>query len=312
MAQMLGSDYDDGDHLVMKPNNYKALYMVGLFLKPDNIKNLHVNVLGKFKDKKIIIHYIGSDIYWLRKFTTEELRLVSGVLNKSAASILCETRWDQTELAEYGVKADIVPIPPYTQLEPKPLPDKFSVAIFLTDKSDYDKYCLDETLSIVRSLPHVKFNAYGDGGRDVRLPNFEHFGNMETKEWEEFVYNNSCLLRIARHDTRPMATDEFLLAGRDVVTNIPGVGVRYVSTAGDPDRLEYDKFEVGLNDTYWPKTKKAIIQEILNVRNNGRDEKERMEIHDIIAKTLSRDKFRESIWSIVNKEDKKLELVGGK
>ena len=309
MAQMIGCDYDDGDHIIMKPNDYKALYMIGFFMRPADVKNMHSNILGKFKDKKIIIHYIGADIYWLRKFTTEELKLISGVLNRGNATVLCETELAQKELKDYGINSEIVPIPPYTDLDIKPLPEKFSCAIFLTDKSNFDKYCQKETLSIVRALPTVKFHAYGDACHDIQYPNMIHHGNMTTEEWEKFVYKTSSYLRICRHDTRPMASDEFLLAGRDVISNIPGIGVDYIDTGGDPEKMEFDPFEIGLNDSYWPDTKKKIVKAILSAKNNIRSEADRRDVRARLAWDLDKQKYKDLINSFIEEEDKV--LIGG-
>jgi glycosyltransferase involved in cell wall biosynthesis len=237
IAKMIKSDYRDLS-TVLKPNEYKALYLIGFYMNPKDQRNMHPDIMEHFKGKKRIVHFVGADIYWLRKFKHEDLKYIKGVLNQECDHILCETQLAKDELLEYGINSEIVPIPPYNDYEVKPLPDKFSVAIFLTQRSDFDKYCTEETLSIVRALPTVQFNAYGDGCKDVQYPNFKHFGNLDKEQWKKFVYENSCYLRLSRHDTRPLATDEFLMAGRDVVTNIPGDFVEYISTSGDPKKME--------------------------------------------------------------------------
>jgi hypothetical protein len=270
IAKMIGADFRDST--ILKPHKYKALYMIGFYIKPTDSYNPHAEILAHFSESVRIVHFVGADIYWLKKFSHEDLKLLSGALNLQCDHILCETVLAQRELAEMGIHAEIVPIPPYQDYEVKELPEQFKVALFLTNKSDFDKYCREETLSIVRAMPDVQFSAYGDWGKDeISYPNLKHYGNIWGKDWQNFVYDHSAYLRMVRHDTRPMASDEFMLAGRNVVTNIPLAGQRYIDTSGDPKKNEQDDFGTGLNAFYWPKTKKKIVREIRSLRSAAQD-----------------------------------------
>lgn len=305
IAKLLKSDFRDLG-TIMKPNDYKALYLIGFYLIPDGSRNMHPDIMAYFKGKKRIVHFVGADIYWLRKFKFEDLKYIKEILNRECDHILCETQLAKEELAEFGIKSEIVPIPPYNDYEVKPLPEKFSVAIMLTNASDprtpggFDKYCYEETVSLIRALPMVQFNAYGDGGLDICYPNFKHHGYLNKEDWKKFVYDNSCLLRIARHDTRPLATDEFLMAGRDVVTNIPGDHVEYVSTAGDWEKFEFDRFNTGLNEYYWPENKKKFMDAILECRKSPKGMILRQAISDELKIYLSKDRYMEKIYSLAD------------
>lgn len=297
IAKMIQSDYHDTG-TILKPNDYKALYLIGFYMKPDGGRNFHPDIMVHFKGKKRIVHFVGADIYWLRKFKFEDLKYIKSILNKECDHILCETKLAQEELEEMGIHSQIVPIPPYNDYEVKPLPDKFSVGIFLTERSDFDKYCKEETISLVRALPMIQFNAYGDGAKDINYPNLTLHGNLDKEKWKEFVYNNSCLIRLCRHDTRPLATDEFLMAGRDVITNIPGDFVEYIPTFGDPEKMELDTFQTGLNEYYWPDNKKKIVLKVLELRANRKTDYERKAISDELKTTLSREKYIETIYKL--------------
>jgi hypothetical protein len=229
IAKMIGADYRDDT--IFKPHAYKALYLIGWYMKPSDQGNAHPQILAAFHKSKRIIHFVGADIFWLRKFPYESLKYLAGALRLKATAILCENEASQKELAEMGIPARIVPIPSYSTWEIRPLPEKFRVAVFFTQRSDFDKYCYEETLSIVRAMPDVDFAAYGDGAWDVDYPNMVHFKNMERDDWEKFVYGNSCLFRMVRHDTMPMASNEFVMAGRDVVTNVPAPHMDIIHTA---------------------------------------------------------------------------------
>lgn len=271
IAQMIEADYRDDT--LFKPHSYKALYLIGWYMKPKQEHNAHSTVVNYFVNSKVIVHFVGADIFWLRKFSTEFIKGWAGAMKLATHHILCENEAAQEELKGYGIDAEIVPIPPYTNLDVKPLPKEFSVALYLTDKSDFDKYVLKYTLSIVKAMPDVKFVGYGDAQLgEFKAKNFEHKGNLTTEEWGQFVYDRSANLRLVKHDTRPMASDEFIIAGRSVITNIPNECHDVVDTSGNFTFDKWDKFAPGFSARRWPATKKAIIKKIREVRNEQKSE----------------------------------------
>lgn len=297
IAQMIGADFrDDTLH---KPHNYKALYLIGWYMKPDEPHNGHTSIITAFPNSKRIVHFVGADIYWLRKFTSEQIKRWAGALKLATTSILCENELAKAELASYGIDAEIVPIPPYTDLSFKPLPKEFSVALYLTQKSDFDKYLLNHTLSIVKAMPDVKFYGYGDADlSQFKAKNFEMKGNLTKDEWTDFVYDRSAYLRIVRHDTRPLASDEFIIAGRDVITNIPNEHMDYIDTSGKEPFDSWDTFAPGFTPYRWPETKKKIVQKIREVRKRQKDWKQEGERvgKSIALKTLlNKDIYRQKI-----------------
>lgn len=267
IAKMLDADYRDDT--IHKPHEYKALYLIGWYMKPGETQNLHSRYLSYFKNSKRIVHFVGADIYWLRKFSFQNIREFSGALKLSVDHILCENKLAQEELASYGIDSKIVPIPPYSDFHSSPLPEEFSVALYLTDRSDFDKYLKEHTLSIVRAMPDIKFYGYGDANlENFKSKNFEHKGTLKRDEWEKFVLNCSAYLRLVRHDTTPMASTEFMMAGRGVISNIPNECTNYVDTSGTFEFDKWDKFAPGFSPMRWPSTKKKIIQSIRNARNS--------------------------------------------
>ena len=317
IAKMLKADFRDDT--IHKKHAYKALYVIGFYIKPTDAGNGHGQILQYFENVPKIVHFVGADIYWLRKFTYEQLRSVTGALRLKVEHILCETELAQKELADLGLPSKVVPIPPYFDYELKPLPEKFKVAVFLTNHSDFDKYCKEETLSIVRAMPDVEFSAYGDAEQDIDYPNLKHVKNIWGKDWQAFVYDHSCYLRLVRHDTRPMASDEFMLAGRDVVTNVPLPYVRLIDTAGTIAVNDWDRFGMGFSSYNWPATKKRIVQMIRGVcreptqarhRNNDITDR-RSDAEKAVYEyglTLDRKCYVETIWKLAGIAQRK-ELV---
>lgn len=266
IAKLIDADYrDDTLH---KMNEYKALYLIGWYMKPDQPQNEHPSILQYFKKSKKIVHFVGADIFWLRKFSVQQIKEWSGALRLSVDHILTENQAAHDELLGYGLESEIVPIPPYTNLEVKPLPKEFSVAVYLTDRSDFDKYLQRHTLSVVKAMPDVKFYGYGDAKLDdFKSKNFVHKGTLSKEEWAQFVYENSAYLRLCRHDTRPMASDEFILAGRNVITNIPALYMDLIDTRGRMPFDSWDAFAPGFTQSQWPDTKADIVRKIREVRD---------------------------------------------
>ena len=303
IAKMIGADFRDDTW--NKPNNYKALYMIGFYMKPDDVSNDHPKMISWYKDRgcKIIVHFVGADIYWLRKFSYENLKYLSGSLKLSCDAILCENEAAQEELKEFGINADIVPIPSYNDnWVVKPLPDDFTVSMFLVEpgrgrgESDFDKYCYEHHLSIVRAMPDIKFTAYGHGGKDVRYGNLKHYGIVQRGNWPEYVEKNSMLLRLCKHDTMPMASNEFVMAGRDVVTNIPAPCMNVIDCSGDHKLNQWDKYGEGLVNAYrWPDTKKKIIQTIRRIKKQHYDLKDKENASLYYRHLLDKSKYIQTI-----------------
>lgn len=309
IAKMLNVDFRDDT--IFKQHAYKALYLIGWYMKPTDQGNDHPLIMMAFDQPGIkkIIHFVGADIFWLRKFSYEHLKQLVGALKMKADYILCETELARDELRDFGINARIVPIPSYSTWEVKPLPESFSVSIFLTNKSDFDKYCYEENLSIVRAMPDVQFTAYGDGGWDVEYPNLVHCRNLPRPEWEKYVYSNSCYLRLVRHDTLPLASAEFVMAGRDVITNIPLPYQEYIDTAGKDSLNDWDKFSVGLNLYHWPDTKSQIIQKIRELRKRHLEDEKRIEAAKYWNDLLNKDKYIETIRALaLGKEDQNADI----
>lgn len=267
IAKVLKADFRDDT--IFKPNAYKALYMIGFYLKPKDSGNMHGPILQFFpKEVKKIIHWVGADIYWMRKHPYDSLKTLGGALRLTATHLV-ENEEAKKELKDLlGIDAEIVPIPPYNDYQIKPLPDKFSVGVFITNMSDFDKYYKENTLSIIRACPDIQFNVYGDGVDDVVYGNMKNMGKLSKEEWKKFVYSNSCLLRLVKHDTTPLANAEFMMAGRPVISNIPGECTEYIDTKGDSEPNKWDIFQPGFSVDRWADTKKKIIKSIRSLKRN--------------------------------------------
>lgn len=313
IAKMIGADFrDDTLH---KPHDYKTLYLIGWYMKPGEAQNGHHQVVKAFPNSVRILHFVGADIYWLRYFSYEKIRQWAGAMKLTFHHILCENELAQKELAGYGIEAEIVPIPPYSDFKCQPLPKDFTVALYLARNVGFDKYCLEPTLSIVKAMPDVKFIGYGDAEiGDFKAKNFENRGLISRKDYEKLVLDCSAYLRLVRHDTRPLASDEFVMAGRSVITNIPNEYMDVIDTSGIMPFDQWDTFGPGFAPIRWPETKKLVVQKIREVKKrqkaSGNEfEGERLARSIAFNALLNKDRYREKLRDLSKAVPVALEVV---
>jgi hypothetical protein len=151
-------------------------------------------------------------------------------------------------------------------------------------------------------MPDVKFYGYGDADMgEFKAKNFEHKGTLKKEEWEKFVYNCSAYLRLVRHDTRPLASDEFIMAGRSVITNIPALHMDLIDSAGTYPFDKWDQFGPGFSPRRWPETKKKIVQKIREIKKfqqTGEFQIQRVNASVMYKELLDKDNYRKTIRSM--------------
>ena len=154
----------NGEYLRMpsfKKHHYKMVYLLGFFTREDPqqpgfVTRTHMDV---FKGNKgvSVIHWIGTDIldlFWHNSFA--KLKAIKAWMKREKIINLCECKETQKELAEIGIDAKIIPIPPKKLFTPMPLPDEFTVGVYLP-AGDPAKYKEREVWEVIRSLPDIKF-----------------------------------------------------------------------------------------------------------------------------------------------------------
>jgi SAM-dependent methyltransferase len=130
---------------------------------------------------------------------------------------LCEMEATQKELADLGIKARIVPFPPQTMYEPKPLPEKFAVAVY-QPYNNAPFYFPEITQAIAKKMPEVSFHLFGDPMHQGGNENVAYYGVCNKKEMEEVVDKTSMILRLTPHDGLPLSVVEWIMAGRNAIT----------------------------------------------------------------------------------------------
>jgi hypothetical protein len=130
---------------------------------------------------------------------------------------LAEFKPTWEELKEVGINAQIIPMPPKSLYDPMPLPEKFSVGIY-ENGTGANVYNVPLMEDVARAMPDIKFYFFGDETKKGQTTdNTEHLGFIDMKEWMPKL---SCCVRVTVHDGLPLGPVEFMMAGRQVVTNV--------------------------------------------------------------------------------------------
>lgn len=215
VAKILGADmYDTPIH---KENNYKLVYLLGFY--PDatyaHMEALKQNVN---EDCKKIIHWIGTDVWQMHHHVSwAGLKDLKKLWEELKVKHWTEFKPTHDEMLELGIESEIVPLPTAKLYDPVALPEEFSVGVYINDTQNM--YFEDHMYDIARAMPDIKFKFFGSKTKkDHKEENKEWVGFVDM---DEFINNTSCLLRITVHDGLPLGPIEFLMKGRDVVTNVP-------------------------------------------------------------------------------------------
>jgi hypothetical protein len=173
-------------------------------------------VLGK---KKIVIFWCGSDVLEAQRELahTKVDPWVADRIHWAASPILAR------EVRDLGLRCEYVQasfVPPVAQ--PKPLPKKFSVLIFLPTISRKDLYGWDRMVEVALALPAVEFKLVGmsDPEPPPAPPNIKIHGKIA--DLSPFYEQATVLWRPVRHDAGiSFMVLEALAQGRHVLYSYP-------------------------------------------------------------------------------------------
>lgn len=197
--------------------------------------------LGKFNrtakffgKKKIVMHWCGSDVLLAqREFSA----------NKQDPWVMrtmqhwADAPWLAEEVRQLGLECEFVPLVSVRiPLKPSPLPDRFSVLVYLPHIGKAEFYGLGLILEVARSLPHICFQFVGISKEQIpRAPS-----NLRILGWvpdlTSIFEQVTVLWRPVRHDSVSFMVQEALGHGRHVLWSYEFPGCVRVSTATDAQR----------------------------------------------------------------------------
>jgi glycosyltransferase involved in cell wall biosynthesis len=214
VARMLNADFIQMPS--SKPHEYKMIYLLGFY--PQMIDKHAMVFVNAPSNCKKVIHWLGSDIGGMGDISFRNLKGISELLNKDMTVMFAESEAKQKELAEMGVRTEVLPLlRDIDNFKPTPFPKDFAVGIYMPGVNSQNYYpVLME--NIAKNMPDVKFYFYGD--RNIIEKQIRK--NIEVTGWvdiQEIIGKCSVLLRFVIHDGLPTAPMEFLMSNRFVLTN---------------------------------------------------------------------------------------------
>ena len=179
-------------------------------------KYFYIFVIRYLLKKKIIVHFVGSDILRLKKVNYFD-RLNWILALKSANRIFVGAPWHVDELKNYlKTESLILFFNNYErEREPIPFPYQFTVLSYLPPgKPDF--YGEKLIKGLIEKYPEIKFIILG-------INKFSYFPNVETKQIDydtdmmEIYKQTSLLIRLTKHDGFSSMVLEALSLGRNVI-----------------------------------------------------------------------------------------------
>ena len=179
--------------------------------------------LVKALGKKIIIHWIGTDVLIARKKYLATGKVINSyVINLAVSEELCK------ELRSIGVNSEYVPIvPPCIPYPPAPeMPERHAVLAYLPEGRE-DFYGWQQIKFLAGRFPTIPFYIVANNGIEENdIPsNIEFLGFLPHSELETLYSQISILLRLTEHDGLPVMMLEAQGMGRKVIhyNNFPFV-----------------------------------------------------------------------------------------
>ena len=164
--------------------------------------------------KKVIVHWIGTDVLRIREDYYRNPRKINGeCVNLSGAE------WIGDELREIGIESETIPtVPEYLDFSCPPMPKEHAVLTYIpSHRADF--YGMDLVRRLAAALPGVRFYIVAnDGEKDAdKLPNMIYKGWVDSEKMRTLMSESTVLFRYPKHDSLSRMVMEALAAGRRVV-----------------------------------------------------------------------------------------------
>jgi len=210
------------------------LFLVGV------ITPVFIKMALLFK-KKVICHWIGSDVLKLKAFSKKELALFKN--NKIKHFAIANHLID--ELKEYGINAELLIITSGNVIpkEIPPLPKEHAVLTYWSPlrRKFYGGDIVDK---LAMDFPNLKFYILGsDGKGETQLSNLIYLDKVDNIE--EVFAKTSILLRLTEHDGLPSMVLEMLARGRWVIFSHKFANTNYAKK-----NIELNEEIIGLLNTH--------------------------------------------------------------
>lgn len=175
--------------------------------------------IAKFFHKKIVMHWIGTDVMLIRNSLQKDPREINkGCINLAVTKQLCQ------ELHEVGIESAYVPIFPMKTLlcEKVPMPKQHAVLSYIPALRE-DFYGMPIVRALAEQFSDVPFYIVANDGQNDSMPprNLHYMGFLPKDELYRLYKKTSVLLRIPIHDGLPVMMLEAQGLGRAVIHPFP-------------------------------------------------------------------------------------------
>lgn len=190
-----------------------------------------LRVAHALQKKRIVMHWMGSDVL------DDQEAALAGRADPWVVHELhhwAESDWMVREVRGLGAPCQLVPFPSALVPEsPSPLPEKFSVLVYMPTIERAQLYGLDRILQVARELPQISFELVGlRDGPIVDAPcNLRIHGRVA--DLRNFYQQSTVMWRPVRHDGVSWMVLESLGHGRHVLWTYPFPGCLRVEGASD-------------------------------------------------------------------------------
>jgi hypothetical protein len=195
-----------------------VIYLIGGDLRRNRFYDLAF-IFGK----KVVIHWVGSDILAMAEWRRQGKRFSSLLVNK--AEHWAEVEWTAGELVDLGVKAKVMPLTPAAFPEKvNEIPQKFVVLTYLPPGKE-GFYGGDGLLKLAIQFPEIVFLAAASSPTE-RNPDWP--SNLIPIGWvndmAELYREVMVLVRLTQHDGLSFMVLEALAHARYVLWSYPLTG----------------------------------------------------------------------------------------
>ncbi|WP_282154477.1 hypothetical protein [Cytobacillus gottheilii] len=185
-------------------------------------------LIAKFAGKKVINHWIGTDVLEAQNNKLNKLNQLFIDTNLSCSSLI------KSEIADLGINSIEIPIiPSGMNYDLSEMPKSHAALVYLPEDKELF-YGLDYVKALVKTFKTVKFYIVANNNQNL-LPydNVKFLGKLDLSEMEELYKKISILVRLPKHDGLSLMLLEALAKGKEVLYIYDFPNVRAVNNNED-------------------------------------------------------------------------------
>jgi len=208
---------DNPIRILVKLGSFDIIHF--LYSPTVKLRGMFVLPMLKMLKKKVIIQWAGSDI--LQLYISHKSKMTTALTMKLAVH-LCTSSWNQRELSQFGIKANLIKsevVGLNVSTNVPSLPHNFTVLAYLP-KSRFNFYGGGIIEKLIEEYPSITFIIVGDDGEGrIKAKNVKWLGYIPFKKMSDIYKRTTVLIRMPEHDGLSNMVIEALIHGRYVIYN---------------------------------------------------------------------------------------------